>query len=433
MASAPYTNADTLTSLNANYKTIYSAEGIQDLVPESSKLQKLIPFKDGMERLGSQYVVPVILGLENGITFGGSAGDAFDLNPPISMQMGSAQVVSDPHVLRSGIPYTVASRSATSEAAFVNGPGLILENLMKSMSRIIEIEMLYGQAANGLGLVASVTGLTSTTVSLTFGQAEYAPGIWSGSKGLLLDLVNSSNSAVVNTTGALQVSAVNIATRTITVTGVAADVTAITALYSASGAGFVTWAGSEGKQFIGLNNIFQNVSGTLFNINSAQNELWQGNIWPVGGNLTFDSIGSGLAQAQARGLDGDVELFLSPKTWKYLNDSASVAQRVFDKSYDSNESKVGARSLSYYTESGVVNIHSHIYCKQGEAYAFSADDIIRVGSAPAGFTVPGATNKDDIFMQMPNSAGYEVRAYADEAILPLKPAACTIFTGITNS
>jgi hypothetical protein len=433
MASAPYTNADTLAGLNGLYKQIYSSEGVQDLVPESSKLQKLIPFKDGMEKLGSQYVVPVILALENGITFGGNSGDMFDLNPPIAMQMGSAQVVSNAHILRSGIPYTVASRSTTSEAAFVNGPGLIMENMIKSMSRVIEIEMLYGQAAKGLGAVASVTGLTSTTVSLTFGQAEWAAGIWMGSKGLLLDLVNSSNSAVVNSTGALQVTAVNIASKTITVTGVAADVTAITTLYGASGSGFVTWAGSETKQFVGLNNIFQNVSGTLFNINAAQNELWQGNVFNVNANLTFDGIGTGLAQAQARGLDGDVELFVSPVTWKFLNDSAPVALRTFDKSYDPNEAKLGSKTLSYYTQSGVVNIHSHIYCKQGEAYAFNADEIIRVGSAPVGFNLPGGVNNDDIFLHAPNSAGFEVRAYGDEAILPLKPAACTLFTGITNS
>lgn len=430
---ANYTGADTLSTLNGLYKTIYSSEGIQDLVPESSKLQKLIPFKDGMDKLGSQYVVPVILALENGVTFGGTDGTMFDLNSAVPMQMGSAQVISNSHILRSGIPYAVASRSTTSEAAFVNGPGLIMENMIKSMSRIIEIEMLYGAAVNGLGLVASVTGLTSTTVSLTFGQAEWAAGIWSGSKGLLLDIVNSSNSAVVNTTGALSVSAVNVSTRTITVTAAAADVTAITTLYGASGSGFVTWAGSEGKQFIGLDNIFSNVSGTLFNINAAQYELWQGNVFPVGGNLTFDSIGSGLAQAQSRGLDGDVELFVSPKTWKYLNDSAPVAQRVFDKSYDSNEAKLGSKTLSYYTQSGVVNIHSHVYCKQGSGYAFNADEIIRVGSAPVGFNLPGGLNNDEIFLHSSNSAGFEVRAYCDEAILPLKPAACTLFTGITNS
>lgn len=431
---ATYSNADTLTALNGLYKQIYSDEGIQDLVPESSKLQKLIPFQDGAERLGSTYVVPVILSLENGITFGGNSGTMFDLNPPVAMNMGSAQVVSDAHVLRSGIPYTVASRAlAAGPQAFESATTVIMESMIKSMSRVIEIEMLYGQAQFGLGNVSSINSVNSTTIQFTFGQAEWAAGIWSGSKNLALDLVNNSNQAVVNTNAQLTVSAVNVATRTITVTGNVTDVSAIVTLYGASGNGFVTWYGSEGNQFIGINKIFQNVSANLFNIDASVYELWQGNASAVGGNLTIDAIGTGLAQAQSRGLSEDVEVFCSPITWKYINDNTAVSQRVFDKSYDPNHTETGAKTISYYTQSGVVNIHSHIYCKQGEAYAFPADKVIRVGSQPVGFKNPGNVGGDDIFLQAPNSAGYEVRIYGDEAILPLEPAVCTIFTGITNT
>lgn len=61
---------NTATTLNALYKDVY-ADKLKDLVPSATKLINLVPFKLVDKQLGLRYVQPVILGLENGITYGG--------------------------------------------------------------------------------------------------------------------------------------------------------------------------------------------------------------------------------------------------------------------------------------------------------------------------------------------------------------------------
>jgi hypothetical protein len=425
---AAYDNADTLTTLNGIFKNIYSNKGLQDLIPEEAQLQKLITFEDA-EKLGSQYVVPLTLAAEWGITYGGSAGDFYQLNDTQSMTVRDATVVSCSHILRSGISYDAASRAAKGgDQAFVGATTTVMGNMLKNLYKILEIEMLYGQAATGQGAVASVNSITSTTMTLTIASGEWSAGLWSGSLGKRLDFINSSNNTVVNSAGPLKVIAINLKTNMITVSGASADVTAITALYGASGTGYVTGYKALGNEFAGLNRIFTN-TGSLFGLDASAYELLQSNQFAVGGNLTLDAVGDGLALAQARGLSGPVDLFVNPMVWKQLQDQ-SISQRVFDSSYNTKTAESGSENIKYHTQSGVVTVHSHLFVKTGEAYAFNANDLARVGSSKAGFNAPGGV-QGQIMFHAPNNAGFEIRAYADEAMISLKPAACTIFTGIT--
>lgn len=430
-----YSNADTVAALNGLYKTIYSDLGVQDLIPESSKIQKAVPFMGGAEKSGANYLVPVILSGEQGYTFGGSAGDFFALNDPVAMNMQPATVTPDAHVLSSGISYTAMSRAlASGPQAFENAATLVMESNLKTMSKLIELEILYGNAATGLAAIASINSINSTTVTLTIGASEWAGGTWSGQKGMTLDLLQTGTTTVINTNAALVVAGLNFATKTLTVTGNTSDISAIVTLYGASGTGYVTWRGATGKMFTGIDVIFRNTSSNLFGIDASVYDLWQSNSYNVGGNFTIDALGTGLAQAQSRGLSDEVDLFISPLTWKFLNDAASVSQRVYDKSYDPAKAEMGTEAIRYYTQSGIVNIHSHIYVKQGLGYAFPVDKVLRVGSKPVGFENPaaGIGGGDDIFLQANGFAGIEVRTFGDEAILPVAPAMCTIFTGITN-
>lgn len=425
-------DTSTVATLNGLYKEVYSDEGLQELVPEASTLQKIIEFKDGVETLGGTYVVPMVLSLEQGITFGGTAGTAFDLNPPVSMNIVDARVDGDDHVLRSAISYGAAARAIKNgPASFANSTSEIMKSAIESMSRVIEIEMLYGQAATGLGTIATINSVNATTVTLNFGTGQWAAGIWSGSKNLKLDLLDASNSTVVNSVAALVVSSVSFVNKSITVTGNSTDVTAIVALFGGMGTGFVTWYNSYSNQFIGMNKIFNNATGSLFNISASTYELWASNQFAVGGNLTLDVIGDGLALAQTRGLDTDVDLLVSPITWKYLNRTAVSRKRLND-GYGSEKSEFGSKAIDYYTQSGWVKVWSHIYCKEGEAYAFPREKICRVGARKMSFQNPGAEFDGQIFRQLDNQAGYEFRLYGNEALIGLKPAAFTIFTGLTN-
>jgi len=425
------TTGANVSTLNALYKEVYSGEGLQNLVPASSQLQKLIEFKDGVETLGSRYVLPVVLSLEQGISISND-GSSFPLNPPISMTTKDAIVNSSDHVLSSSISWSAASRAVKNGAAsFENATSEVMKSAMESMSRVIEIETVYGQAATGLGLINSINSINSTTLDLTFSAGEFASGIWSGSKGLKLDALDSVTATPVNTVAAIVVSNVNFITKIVRVTGNVTDIAAIVASYGASGKVFLSWYLTYNAQFVGMNKIFNNTTGTVFDINAAQNELWQSNVYNVGGNLTLDVIGDGLATAQARGLDEDVELIVSPVTWRFLNNTATARRRLIGTE-GSEKTEFGTKAIEYYTQSGVVRVWSHIYCKEGEAYSFPRSKLCYVGSRKPSMQNPGGEFEGDIFRQLDGQAGFAFNVYGNLALLGMKPAAFTIYKGITN-
>jgi hypothetical protein len=72
MATITPGNANTVQSLNANFKEIYSQ--LKDLVPNNAKFVKMIPFAKGEKQMGNAINEPIILGLEGGFTYGGQEG-----------------------------------------------------------------------------------------------------------------------------------------------------------------------------------------------------------------------------------------------------------------------------------------------------------------------------------------------------------------------
>jgi hypothetical protein len=64
MATLTPGNANTVASLNANFKQIYTK--IKDLVPAQYKFSKMISFSKGDKQLGNSINEPVVLGLEGG-------------------------------------------------------------------------------------------------------------------------------------------------------------------------------------------------------------------------------------------------------------------------------------------------------------------------------------------------------------------------------
>ena len=73
-----------------------------------------------------------------------------------------------------------ASRAAQGGTkAFMDATKFLVANMLRSMAKKLEIEMLYGQM--GYGVVASAAG-----ANVTIQTAEWAPGIWAGAEGMPL-------------------------------------------------------------------------------------------------------------------------------------------------------------------------------------------------------------------------------------------------------
>lgn len=419
---AQYNTASTLSGL---FKEVY-ADGIQNLIPECGKLVKMIPFVQRDKETGDVYAQPVILAAEQGFTYAASSDGAFALNDHIAAQLGDATLDGSDVLLRSAIGYNAAAKASNSKKAFVKATELLVENMTESMTKRLEIAILHGQS--GIGVADSSVNTNSTTTVVQMTTASWASGIWAGMENAQIQFYNGASLISSGSNSIFVISVVDEANKKLTVTGTS---TGITALDSALGSGDldVYFYGAYGKEMAGLRKWFTN-TGSLAGISAASYALWKGNSVTVTGQLSFGKLMGAISKAVARGLQSKAVVLVNPVTWMNLN-SDLAALRQFDSSYKAASGELGVESLKYHGVNGEIEIVSHILVKEGEAFVFPLKKVKRIGAQDMSFNTPG--REDEIFLQLPSNAGFELRCYASQAIFVEAPAQCVYISGFTNS
>lgn len=345
------------------------------------------------------------------VTFASGSEDAFLLNAPIAGQMKNAQVRGSQMVLRSVLGYASASRSASSQNAFKDATKYLVQNMLRSVSKKLEIAMLYGQMG-----YASVASISSNTITIT--TAEWAPGIWAGAEGMPIEIRNAAGSTI---RGEAVISSVDFDNLTITVDLAPAGVVSTDVIWH---------KGAYGNEFAGVHKILSNTS-SLFGIDASSYSLWKGNSYSASSAaLSFSKIQSAISKGVEKGLDSDVMVLVNPKTWSNLL-SEQAALRQYDSSYSSSKSDNGSKEIKFFGQNGMIEIVPSIYVKQGYAYVLSMDEFIRVGSSDITFKRPG--KGDEFFRELENSAGYELRNYCDMALFCHAPGRNVLITAIVNT
>lgn len=404
---------NTVGTLNGLFKEVY-ADKIKNLIPDGVKLLNAIDFLPKASSLGNLYHQPVILGLEHGVTFAASTQDAFNLNPPVSGKTQDAEVRGNPLLLRSVMGYTAASRAqAPGPGAFENATKFLVANMLRSVTKKLEIELLYGQM--GYGTVSSVSGAV-----ITITTAEWAPGIWGGAENMPVQIRDTTGATI---RGSASISSVDFDNRTITLDAV------IPGLVS----GDVIWhGGAYGNEFAGIHKILSTTTGTLFNINTATYNLFRGNTYSAGsGALSFTKITQALVKALVKGFDGKAVCYVNPGAWANMM-SDQAALRKYDGSYKVTVAENGAEKLVFHSQNGSIEIESSIYIKEGYAFLLAMDEWVRVGSSDVSFKLPGQ-NQDEFFRHMSDAAGYELRLWTDQAVFCAAPGFNVLINNIVNS
>jgi hypothetical protein len=410
--SANKFSTDTVGNLNGFFKEVY-ADKLQELIPEGLKLVNMIKFIGKEKQGGNLFHQPVILGMEHGVTFASSDDDAFNLNPPVAGVIKDAQVRGNPMVMRSLLGYTAASRSVGGKNAFMDATKYIVANMLRSMSKKLEIHLLYGQ--KGYGAVASA----AVGQVITIATAEWAPGIWAGGEGMPIEI---RDSAGTTSRGEFTIASVDMDARTVTVTA-SAQVAGVTT------GDIIFHKGAFGNEFAGIHKILENTS-TLFNINAGTYNLWKANSYAVSGALSFAKLSKAASRAVEKGLDSKLTVFVNPRGWSdLLQDQAAL--RMFDQSYSATQLQNGAKSLKFHSQNGELEIIPSIYIKEGYAYALSMEEFMRVGSSDISFKRPGYG--DEFFRDLENSAAYELRLYTDQALFCMAPGKNVLLTGVVNN
>jgi len=401
-------------TLNGLFKEVY-ADKMKDLIPDGVKLLNLIKFSSKEKSLGNLFHCPIVLGMEHGVTFASSDADAFSLQPAIAGSIKDAQVRGAPMVLRSVLGYVAASRAQAGKEAFMDATKFLVSNMLRSMSKKLEIEMIYGQV--GYGVVDSIPSAGVIQIK----TKEWAPGIWAGAESMPLEFYTAGSLS-----GSASVASVSLETRQITLTGVTGSIAAGDVVYH---------KGAFGNEFAGVHKILTQNTGTLFNINVASYNLFKGNEYSaaVGGvdaPLSFTKINLAAARAVEKGLDSKLTALVNPRAWaNILSDQAAL--RRFDGSYSSAEVQNGAKSVKFFSQNGEIEIVPSIYVKEGYAYLIAVDDWSRVGSCDITFKRPG--KEGDFFRDLENSAGYELRCMTDQALFCNAPGRSVLIKDIENA
>jgi len=412
--------ANSMETLNGFHKTIYGDE-LTDLVPEGVKLSKMIPFVKPNKKMGLDYRQPVNLQLEHGVSYLGSEGLNTQLNAAIAGATREASVKGCEMVLRGSLSFTAISRSINDAASYGRATKHVIKNLLISTYKKQEQMCFYGQS--GIGQVESVSG-----TDIVIKAASFAPGIYAGGEGMKVSFYTALSGGFPHDDG-VTISNVNIKTRTLT----------LSAAVSVAADDFIFEFGARGNESLGIESMLSETSANVFGIPTSDYSLWKGNVYDLyadggesagGAPLSFDHVSKSIADAVSKGLEGKLDLFVNPKTWSDLL-SEQTALRQFDSRYDTKKYENGAMSIVFYSQNGMIEVHSSTYVKEGIAFGLDLSCFERVGSSDVTFKVPGSN--DDFVIKLEGQHALEYRTYADVAVFCNAIGHNILITSISNS
>jgi hypothetical protein len=422
----------TSTVMEGYLKDIY--DKIVDPIPREAQIVADVPFKGGAQELGNQLVMDVQISDEGGFTSSASE-DAYTLNDAISMETKKALVDGYSTMLSGKISYVMAARASKTRKAFMTICGHKMKNMVSSAKKRLACEMLHGQT--NIGVVEdAVDPSGAADIAVTFTAASWAPFIWQGKKGHLVFFTLADQSAVVTGTAAFTVKSCVVSTRTVTFT----EVTAGDAddLYTGRADAVAHWYGALTPggtpvyaTMAGMIKIASNTTATLFNIDAAAVDVWQGNTYACGGApLSLSKILKGAGQLADRGAVGKLKLYVSNPTWENIFTDQAALRRY---NAEMKSLKLGGRSIDVAYQGTTLSIVGDGFMKGGEALLSESSKWKRIGAKDLGFKVPGAPNGGDTFMHDPTKAGFAYRYWGHQAVFCEMPSHQLVFTGIVNS
>lgn len=412
-------------TLNGLFKEVY-ADALADAKPKGLHITRDIPFVERSRMPGNEFHQPVSLTHEHGFSYAAAASGAFALNAAIAHNTKDAKIVGTQMLLRSRIDYETAARASSGgNRAFRQALDVVVENMNDSARKRNEIDFLYGQQALG-----KVDSSHETNKTLTLYATHFAPGVWAGQEGAKILVFSQVTSTATLLDQVYTISKVDIENRTLTVTGTTADLGGDGAadhhIYFLGQRASATDSGHN--VFKGIHSLLAATSGTVLNINVASFSLWKSNQYAQGGDLTFAGVNGAVAAANGKGLDEDVSLYINPGVWADLLDD-EVAVRQHMTAGGRGAFRVGAEGIEFFSQNGTIMIKSSRYVKKGFGYLISPRLWKRVGATDLTFRLPD--RGDEFFRHIEDAAGYELRAYSNQAMFTKALAKSTLITGIT--
>lgn len=417
-----------VSDLDGFFKRVYG-KALANLVPEALYIQKMVPLKEA-QKIGNSFEFPVMLRAEQGITYAAAGSGAFALNAASSLALQNAVVDGNQIINRGTLDYESAVKATSGGSkAFGSATKLQVKSLNDNTRNRLEIANIYGQSDRGVASTgASVNGSTTTTV-VTIDTPDWSPGLWSSQESATIEFREIGDLANLVSSGAdavFVVTSVDIANRALLVTGTTTGITALDTDIAANDQA-IFFQGAFLNEHVGLDRIITNV-GSLFSIDAAVFSLWRGNTFNAGAAaLTFELVNTANSDAVSRGLDSSATVFVSPSSWNsILNDQAALRR------YEGSGVKTmenGASSIVFNSQNGTLEFVAHKFVKDGDVFIAPMESVHRIGAMDVSFELPGTPGQ--IFRHLDNAAGFEFRAYSNQALISEAPNKMTKMTNFT--
>lgn len=425
-----------LARLSGIFKTRY-ADKLANALPAFALLQEEFPY-DSKHELGKDFKQPIRTQLPHSHTFiaPGAANEVPTLKDIDASKFVEAVIQPSMHIGRAGISYRALYSGNGEKAAFTNRADQEVEGLWESSALSLELELLYGQDQDGLGIVETDSG-TDQVIT----KATWIPGLWQLLVGATVQVQLPTTPFTIRSGAAVKVTSFNPATRTVTLdadpVSTAGDAIYLSGYRNADGTyngmpGLITWL---------------KAAATLAGINPATNPQWKAHSVAAGGELTFDTILEGCAESSVRGMMGKMKAFVNPFAW---NDNVSDLTAVTRRSQkDIQKLEHGGSKIVFHTATGIVEIEPHPLMRGGIAAVVPAgadgpdDDwekgrgsYKRIGATELQFVSEGTSaggKNMAYFFHRENQPAVEIRTIYDQTLYSPKPNRGFLITGIVNS
>lgn len=412
---------ESVVDFNANFKTQWLSKGLQDVRPEYTVIMSTVPFVGGSEKAGQDLKWPVQLSYEHGFTAHGALGDILDLRPATVSKQQQATVAPYAFSGRTQISEVLLSRGQGGDQSFSKALQYKIKMLQDSTALMLESVHLYGQS--GLGAVASAAGNV-----ITLSQAEYADMVWIGSESMPIEIRDAAG--VLRGTCSIQT--YDTEALTITVDAIPAGVVATDVIWR---------AGFYGNEGAGLQKILSSSgSGSLFGIAHSGAPLWKANQYNVGGLLSFEKVADAVSKAVSRGLSDKIMLHVHPRVFATMmpdfntlkSTGANFKSRIFTTSQEVKQLNHGVYGITFIVGSVEVVLVANPFVKIGICLGVADGELMRCGSTSISYKSAG-NDGENYLQRMENSAAYELRSFADEALFSTTLAKHIYFSGVTLS
>lgn len=429
-----YNNQSTLVGL---FKEVYG-DNVVDAWGYMARIAKRIAFRSDFPQNGNYFHVPIDMQLEHGVSYaaagvtnsgtttGSTAATTTQFLNPSPGQMQDAQVAPAQLIGRSQVTYEAIARSANDRNSFERATKRIVKRLSQAVMKRLEIQLLHGQ--QGIGIIDTASAV-STQLTITITPATWSAAIFAGEKGATVDIYASNlttkRNATTLTAGNCTITAIDPATRTITITAAAnGDISGVI-----PGDYLFFETSSSVSDLAGLGVIASN-TGNLFNINAATYELWAGNNYSTStGVLSMGKLLEMSSMTATYGNQTGLTCVIPVRAYEVIN-TDQAALRVY--AAEAKKGKNGFETLSFGAQCGVLEVLPHPFQKDGSVFCFNEEEAYRVGSQDVSFITRGEGG-EKLILESSSSPASEMRCYSGQALFVELPKHTVIATGVTYS